>query len=450
MFHEDTHSPTISYTALNTAHDWHGIRTQTLNRGLVDYVKQMSTFKNTITLILADHGNTYTPFVRKILEGRYEMYHPSFFMLIPQNTADALGSDVMNALRANQKRLLTMLDINAGFKAIAHLSAHGVMPDHKGIFSPIPTERKCSDLEMRLPNLCVCDGWESEAANDSVQVSVVEFGIGMLNNRIEQQRWKYHQGKSANSSVQIGPRKCQHLVPLYFKNVRERNNGDSLVTMFDFVVASGDGIDQKEDIFHVETESTIKPGVTENLLKLLNFDRLSRYGPYTECVDDGVDVKLCVCSLAKTNDNKEPGSAKTNNNKEPGSTKASNDKEPRLAVNTLWKLLPKFPGINSKSMLYNRMNEPCIYIISRYYYGEDNGKIDKTKLHTATLEAVNFCPDARFSLEVELKPKLMKISGPPLFRTEVEPNSLQFLCLLATENVAWPTSFTFTYAVEKL
>ena len=423
MFHENGRRPTMSFTTLNTAHDWHGLRTQTLNLALVKHIKRMAALGNTLTIFLADHGNTYTPFVRKLLEGRHEMFHPCFFLLVPRGVARTIGAASMNVLRANQNRLFTMLDVNAGLKFVANRTNAGAMTMNRGIFDPIPTNRSCTDLNLRLPNLCVCDGWDNEAANDSLQVSVVEFGVGALNNLIEQQRQKHRTEIVTNG----GEVMCHHLVPMYFKNVRERNENDLLITSFDFVVASGKGIDQSEEIFHVETESLIKPGVAVKYIKLLNFDRLSRYGPYGACADKGVDVRLCVCSLER----KVPSYA-------------------AMSVDTLWQYLPRYPGIPATKMLYNKINDRCVYIVARYFYATKQGKADVTRLQTLTLEAVNLCANKSFHLRITVKPYLMKTSELRTFDAVVHGRTLQFLCVAATENISWPATYSFVYETIQL
>eukprot|EP00794_Sanderia_malayensis_P006130 gene6130-6835_t len=426
MFHETSVSPTISFTSLNTAHDWHGLRTQTLNKGLVNYVRRISTLKNTITIIMADHGNTYTPYVRKILEGRYEMYHPSLFMVIPKTLANNLGNGVMSHVRANQNRLLTMLDIHFGLKSLAHLSLYGAMPvGNGGFLNLISKTRTCNDLEMRLPNLCVCEGWDTEAANDTNQVSVLEFGVGVLNNKIEEQRYEHYKKIGHEGDIRA-EKKCNYLVPVYFKNVRERNIGDNLITVFDFVVKSGGGIDQKEEIFHVEVQSIIKPGVVRDYINLLSFDRLSRYGPYSKCADKGVDLRLCVCSLV------------------------AEKEDDKLSIGSLWKLMPRLPSIQSNSMLYSKVNDNCIYIFARYYYLEEFGKIDMTRLLSSTLHVINFCSNVTIGLEVDIHASLMKISTSSNLKVIVHENDVKFLCLLSTENQSWPTSFTFIYRTTEL
>eukprot|EP00795_Rhopilema_esculentum_P002167 gene2167-17757_t len=434
MWHKYARGATISYTALNVAHDSRGIRTQTLNLGLVSHVQEMLQSDKTITVFLADHGNTYTSYVRKILEGRYEMYHPSLFMLIPDGVKDILGEEIMDTLRGNQNRLVTMLDLNAGFRWIAELAANLKWSENRGIFGEIPPERTCNDLPLKLPNFCVCEGWDNVVSNDSTQMAVLEFGVGYLNSEIDRQ-WRQHRDSiletsfDAEDNIPIA-RKCHHLVPIRFENVHERNSGETLITSFDFVVAAGEGVDHKEDTFHVETQSNIRPGVTENYLKMLSFDRISPYGPYEACGDKGIRPLLCVCSMK--------------------SRVAKNGLSyiGQKSISNLWQYMPNLSGIPSKKTLFNKKKDNCIYIISRdYYVVSSKGKIDETSIGGAILEALNICPNQSFLVRIQLHPTFMKVSGKRLFSAIVHENSLKMLTVLATENFSWRTSYRFDYEV---
>ena len=431
-WHTNSRRPTISYTALNVPHDSQGLRTQTLNRGLIKLVRKSLMAGNTITILLADHGNTYTPYIRETLEGRFEMYHPSLFMILPDAVAKLLGEDTMNVLRANQPRLLTMMDIHYGLHAIADFSAGNKMPERRGIFGVIPPDRTCDDLHLVLPNLCVCEGWDNVAKNGSHQLSVLEFAVGFLNNEIEEQR---QAGLNINSGIhgnRTKKRRCNHLVPLYFKNVRERNWGENLITTFDFVVSAGSAANQLEDVFHVEVKSSITPGTLVSYIELLSFDRLSPFEPYRKCADTGVDARLCVCSLGRRE------TAKNGVN-------YVVDKSVKVVTN----YMPSLGGLPSKKILYNRKRDKCIYLVARNYHEySDNGEINKNNIPSAALEAMNICADRSFVIRMKINVHLMKVSREKIFSAVLHGNTLTFLCALVTENWSWNSRYSFEYTVE--
>ena len=250
---------------------------------LESYVTAMAK-ENTLTIILADHGNTYTRYTSDVLEGRFEMFHPSLFVIVPDRVAALLGEKAMSALAENQQRLVTMIDLHRSLMVLANPLSGNVKP--VGLFTPIALNRTCDDLELRLPNLCVCEGWDVPADNDTSRIPIAEFAIGQLNNRLAEQ--------SQNSKQ----RSCQRLQPLWFENVRERNSKTdrSLITSMDIRVKAGDVVPQKQDIFHVEVMTRQIIGQRSLEMTLVSFDRLTLFGKYAECADDGVDLKLCVCS----------------------------------------------------------------------------------------------------------------------------------------------------------
>jgi len=433
-WHTNSHRPTISYTALNVPHDSLGLRTQTLNNGLVRHVRKSLLTGNTITILLADHGNTYTPFPRQLLEGRFEIYHPSLFMVIPGAAADLLGEDTMNFLRTNQMRLLTVLDLNAGLRALADFTSGNKIADQRGVFGFIPASRTCDDLTLRLPNLCVCDGWDNVAPNDTHQISVLEYAVGFLNNKIERQRQDALKLKSQAEGNGKTERRCHHLVPLHFENVRERKWGEYLITTMDFVVSAALTAPQEQDVFHVEVKSNIQPGVSESYLEFLSFDRLSPYEPYRKCADAGVDSRLCICSTSNTH-----------------TAKNGVDYVASKSIKTMINYMPILKGLPSKNMLYSRESERCIYLLSRNYHEYSRkGVMNKNKITSAVLEAVNICANEPYVVHMKINPYLMKVSRENVFSVVLHGDTLTFLCALVTEDWSWDSRYRFEYSVSSL
>ena len=247
-------------------------------------MRAMANEQNTLTVILADHGNTYTGYSSEFLEGRFEMYHPSLFIIVPDRVAALLGRKAMSALGENQRRLVTMIELHHSLMVLVNPLSGNVKL--KGLFSPIAMNRTCDALELRLPNLCVCEGWDVPANNDTSRIPIAEFAMGQLNNLLE------------NQIQNIYERSCQRLQPLWFENIRERNSkkDGSLITSMDIRVKAGDVVPQREDIFHVEVMTREMFGENSLQMTLVSFDRLTLFGKYAECADNDVDLKLCVCS----------------------------------------------------------------------------------------------------------------------------------------------------------
>ena len=435
-WHKHSSRPTFAYTALNVPHDSFGRRTQSLNLGLLNHARKALKTGNTLTILLADHGNTYTSYVRQTVEGRFEMFHPSFFMIVPDSVAKILGDDTMDSLRANQRRLFTMIDVNAGLRAIAALASDGKMPKRRGIFGLIPAERICSDLPLRLPNLCVCEGWDNSVKNDTLQVHLLEFAVGTLNNRINRQRQVGWQSTTTSSQGKdkFHRHRCNHLVPLHFTKLRERRQGKSIIASFDFAVSAGQGAAQLEDVFHVEVKSNIGPNLRHAYIEMLSFDRLSPFEPYKKCTDEGVDAQLCVCSM-REDDKARNGVSYT----------------AMKSVKAVLNYMPYIKGIPSRKILYNRKTDRCIYLITRSYYSRDGeGKPDEKRVQAAAIEAMNVCLNEPFEVRIQLELQSMKSSGNITFSVVLLGDTITSLSTLVTESASWYSSYKFIYSLSPL
>lgn len=284
--------------SLSVGHDDRGRRIQSLDNDLEEYVTNIAQDSNTLTIMLADHGNTYTTYTNAVVEGRFEMYHPHLFVIVPNKVAILLGADAMAALRVNQRRLVSAFDLHSSLMAIARPVQGNVKP--VGIFAPIPRKKTCDNIELATPNLCVCEGWDSPTEKDPVQLGLVEFAIGELNNQIQDQFFKrLTEGSTLKTQL---PQACERLKPLSFNNARQRNSkfDGSFITSFDIEVEAGDVVPQERDSFHVEVQTFEIPDVASFEMKVLSFERTSMFGKYSRCADHSVSLKLCICSENET------------------------------------------------------------------------------------------------------------------------------------------------------
>ena len=295
----------ITFNVLCVAHDNIGKRIQSIDDEMSRFIHKMSRVENTLTVLFADHGNTYTDFATTI-DGRYEQYHPSLFMVVPGGVQQKLGPTIMRSLRENQFNLMTVMDLHHALSTLPKLSTNKVStsPDQlttgTGIFGKISSQRSCDDLLLVMPNFCICQGWLKSLQNDSSTVHFVDFAVGHLNEMIRKsQRRKTsptdtQHNSSANEAENV---KCKPLVPVSFSFVTERiiMEIQKKITAFDFEVQSGHGIVEAgvTELFHVEIESNFD---TKSMaMRLSTFDRVSPYGPYRVCADRRTDIKLCIC-----------------------------------------------------------------------------------------------------------------------------------------------------------
>ena len=158
--------PLLSYAIFSVGHESTGRRIQTIDADLANHIERLSANEpNTITIIVSDHGNTYTPYTERTLEGRFEVFNPAFFVVIPSGAAKTLGKQNMEMLRVNQQRLLNIIDLHHTIMPMAEsTNRSGTKMANAGLFRIIPANRTCNDLEMLRPNLCVCEGWDVAVA----------------------------------------------------------------------------------------------------------------------------------------------------------------------------------------------------------------------------------------------------------------------------------------------
>ncbi|XP_057313135.1 uncharacterized protein LOC130654542 [Hydractinia symbiolongicarpus] len=267
----------FSYTALHIAHDSGGVRIQTIDQDLAKFVSLMSRMDNTLTVILADHGNTYTDYVYTNIEGRYEMFHPSLFMVVPKGVQQYIGDDVMTSLRLNQKRLLTMIDIHHTLYALTDKNYQ-----KKGLLREISAKRNCSQLPLIQPNLCLCKKWRHPVQDLKDILGQLEFAVGKLNNMI------------TNYSTHD---QCKRLVPIHVENAYQQMHDSQLITTFDVHTEPGINSKNKHDVFNVQVSSQTISELNSFHMKLLAWDRVSQYGVYKTCNDMKSFNMLCVCDL---------------------------------------------------------------------------------------------------------------------------------------------------------
>lgn len=379
--------PLLSYTALNVGHDETGRRIQSLDSELARYVSAVANDENTLTIVLADHGNTYTKYTSDILEGRFEIFHPSLFVIVPNKVAALLGADAVAALAVNQKRLVTMIDLHHSLLPLARPLTRFVKP--VGLFTPVSPNRTCNDIELRTPNLCVCDGWDSPTTNDSSKISIVEFAVGELNNMLQAEFNKLTKGKANMYPIL---RACERLRPLRFENVRERNSKSDggLITSFDIYFRSGDVVRHKEDIFHVEVKSKELANQHSLQMELVNYDRLTLFGKYHECADQGVRLKLCICSKRR-------------------------DRSKTKLENAPWRDYSTFLFKSPKARKVG--DSECLFVLKR------NHSLGQS----VAFEIANTCPNKMFTLKISAHFENMRLSREVPFEINVQPASIKFL-----------------------
>ena len=386
-------------------------------------VRKLATAENTITILMADHGNTYTTYASKMLEGRYEMHHPSFFMILPESVKERLGTSALANLRRNTKRLFSMVDVHKSILEIARGSncnkrRSGGKSHDKNLLSDLPAARHCDDLDLAMPNLCICEGWDTPAKNDTAHVGSLEFAVGVLNNLIDSGR---REGTRKKLKKQWS---CNRLFAKSFRNVRERIEKDNLITTMDFVTDPGRGSGHTEEVFHVEIKATIALGRRSRNMKLLSYDRLSQYGIYRQCKDPGVHAKLCICSLNSFDKNDshhlllEDGS---------------------LSIHALLRKQPRLLNIFSEIKIQDSFASDCIYLFTRDFKDQTGRDVDNS--YTTVVEIINICTHGNDYLHLDIETKNCETSRNFPMSIKTETQSITFVTVIIRTIWYWPSSF---------
>ena len=100
--------------------------------------------------------------------------------------------------------------------------------------------------------------------------------------------------RNSNFSMLFGS--CQRLRIRKVRNVvQESKSNELVVTSMDITVQSGTIVDQEERIT-VQVESSVEMDKNSLKMKLLSFNRISKYEAHKQCADQGVPLNLCVCN----------------------------------------------------------------------------------------------------------------------------------------------------------
>ena len=395
--HKTFKQPVFSFTALNLAHDTDGVRIQGLDKPLQQFFSEMTQLQDTLTILFSDHGNTYTDFVFQELNGRYEQYHPSLFVVAPSGVKNFLGKRTMQSLRTNQKRLLNLIDVHHTIKRIVNVNH-----SQKGILEVLASNRTCGDLLMAMPNLCVCQGWDSPVQNTTELMMFVEFAVGRINNAIS------HASPSS---------KCKRLVPISFQNILQRKSNEEVRMTFDVLTRPGLGSENPVEKISVEVGFMKSDKLTSFNGRLVSFDRVSTFGAYRKCSDADFTFRFCVCDSDQI---QVTSHVSYSNLVKQTRTSKNYDIFSSDLVNEIIdeKVKNKLALMTRKIFVYEEV---------------DDGVFEKF-LVSAAFEAVNISPNQGYHVQVIFN-KLYNLK--PLTNSNcsgiVNPKGLRFLCVLGRQ-----------------
>jgi hypothetical protein len=377
--------PFVAYTHLLTSHDTHGRRIVDDDEGLADFFRHAAHLRNTVTILLSDHGGKATRFAAYTTQGREEVFQPFLFMIVPHEVSKLLGSEAMNALVVNQNRLVGVEDLYHSLVSILDTFSSTNLDQQtkpeltrlRGLFKPVPLDRTCEEMKIRSDALCLCEGMDKTLPSDAqILPWAAEFALGTLNNRIQEQYTTALRSESGMlASGFYGYGACQRYTGKEIRNARQRFTSSEEKLIFSLLVEPL-GLNKTLEIFDVEVSFSKRKAT--NGITLDNLIRVSQYNKYEKCTDKGVDHELCACHADQR-------------------------------MNTQWRntLYSKTISrasfkVRSELQILNR----CLTIVSR------NRKNDKkifwsNAIHKVlTYEAFNACPDVTYNMTISFKEKL--------------------------------------------
>ena len=270
--------PTFMYTHLNTAHESTGKRVAQMDYLLADFVEKVSRFKNTLTIIMSDHGPKTTKYAQQHLSGRLEIGHAFMFMLLPNMVKEFLGVDRVRALTQNQKTLIGPLDLHFALKSL-----HSMPTDKgSGLLSPLGKTRFCNHVPMYSFMNCLCNGGTQLITEPEQFHWMVEFVVGHLNELIT--------SSLLAAGAKNGYGNCERLIGSQYNKIRRKTSRQGYeYFVIDILVHKYRG----EEIFEVVVRLR-QDSVTFDI-EVVKWRRVSIYQHFSKCCDHPVDIQLCIC-----------------------------------------------------------------------------------------------------------------------------------------------------------
>eukprot|EP01102_Stenamoeba_stenopodia_P006118 TRINITY_DN1689_c0_g1_i1.p1 TRINITY_DN1689_c0_g1~~TRINITY_DN1689_c0_g1_i1.p1 ORF type:complete len:519 (+),score=55.01 TRINITY_DN1689_c0_g1_i1:39-1595(+) len=160
FFSHYNNTPKFSWSILYEGHEPSMSVLPLLDADLSRFLKRSIQDPNRVTILLADHGMHYGPYVFPPFPGRIEHMFPTLFMLVPNGFLD-LHPEVRIALRGLEQTLITAVDIYSILLHLIHWPnpPTGDVPEGlRNLLVPGATieNTRCQDLHIPL-EFCHCD-----------------------------------------------------------------------------------------------------------------------------------------------------------------------------------------------------------------------------------------------------------------------------------------------------
>ena len=259
---------------------------------------QRELLERTIVILVSDHGDRSSHFVRETYGGLLERSLPGLFIRFPEVLQEMHpGLRLKETLQANARKLTTGFDI---FQTLHHLlGLAGLHPEDSGfepaqncrssLFIPTRKDRTCADVNVR-DGICVCNASaDAPSVTDPIlRMKLYNFAIAQLNVRISKSAY-------SENCYQFS----QPLLPLSTATVLDSSSGGSSTILLRFWVRPNAAFEVNIRISTVVGSKVVRMEI------IADFRRVDRYGSQSSCVgfvtDEDKKIKeICVCTNSKT------------------------------------------------------------------------------------------------------------------------------------------------------
>ena len=291
---------------------------EAIDQSLADHIQSAGQLSNTITFILSERGFVHPTYSKMSSYGRIEQENPIFFMILPNGLIQKkIFLQFVSLLREHQSQLLSIESIHRilslTIRMFTLMDHEGSLGNPMGIFNgqkhelldsleaesmfqyaSFPEAETCSNMGIKQPNLCLCEGEYIDFSNDTVQVGTAEFAIGEMN-KLLRRAISSEYGLNSALSREIFTHSpyayCSKLQGIAFKNVAITHFDNCLRTKLDIYVKSSghaennNGDHQSHEKYHVIVDRVYQNNAS--VLKLTDYTRVhsksSSVGHSSDC-----------------------------------------------------------------------------------------------------------------------------------------------------------------------
>jgi hypothetical protein len=304
FFHSYENSRKFSFATFLEAHNPCMNATRQIDHRLSDYLQEMTEeHKDTVFIILSDHGNGHAPF-GATWEGATENMAPLLSMVVPKwllkQRIVTDGRSIEQHLLTNQRRLTTHYDVFKTISALIHwhpfVGFEGIKNEdlvEKTLFelnkeSPgvnlfahfVPYNRSCFEAGIQLI-MCRCQHWEDVPTSELVSEAGGSPTLyELLGQKMVQIMNSLHQRGSSCIDLSFKSMDSAH-VALYGQG-RKAARIQFQTNEHERVFFAG--------VHYVED---VNQGYVD--LKIEQLAQLSTYNIYNNCTDPTVRATYCVC-----------------------------------------------------------------------------------------------------------------------------------------------------------